>query len=107
MTNKQATIDGLLACGFTEEVGRSSKYRCFNVPDGIASTTNAYLVGKAGALRALRGSNTAISGSVSKTDTKIHKAYQYVGRLSHSIAAISAQGFREIMVRHARGEINE
>lgn len=78
MNQKQATIAGLIALGFVEEV-RSRKYRCFNepVPQGVPFVT--YLVGKSGALRKCRVGNNTIANSVSLTDSVNHKALAYVG----------------------------
>lgn len=81
ISRKQATIIGLESCGHIEELGRSRKYRCFreDVPTGVPART--FLVGKSGALRVITAGHSAISDSISRTDTKQHAAFAYVGRV--------------------------
>lgn len=71
--SKQETIDGILALGYTEIEG-SKKYRVFQKPN----SQQRLLVGNRGALRLTK---TTISKSVSKTGTREHRAYAYVGSL--------------------------
>ena len=106
MNNKQATIAGILACGYEEEPGRSRKYRCFNKPAPEGVPTRTLLVGKSGALRVIPESCSAISESLSKTDSKVHKAYQYVGRMADRIDWLPAPKCREIVAQFVRGEIS-
>lgn len=106
MNNKEATIAGLEACGYIEDRGRSSKFRCFDkpVPEGVPTCT--YLVGKSGALRYIRPQDSAISDSVSRTNTRSHAALRYVGRLSQSVKdGISPEQYNDIRVAAVKGDI--
>lgn len=92
MANKgktQATIDGLLACGFTEQEGKSRKYRYFQDKD----STLTYLVGRSGAFR--RAPLGLVSKSVSLTDGSVHNAFIYIGRICDS-CELSVDQFRRI-----------
>lgn len=104
LNNKEATIAGLEACGYIEDKGRSSKFRCFDkpVPEGVPTCT--YLVGKSGALRYIKPQHSAISDSVSRTDTRTHAAFRYVGRIA-SVCEITAEQFDDIRVAAVKGEI--
>ena len=73
LNKKNATIKGLLACGFTEEPGRSRKYRTF------VGRTATFLVGKSGAFRR---TYSTIALSRSLTGSKLHDAFEYVGRFA-------------------------
>ena len=106
LNNKEATLAGILACGYIEEVGRSKKYRVFmqDVPNGVPS--NRWLVGKSGALRYIPVGLSAISDSLSRTDSETHRAFRYVGRLSVAIKdGIDASQYRNIWSSVVRGEI--
>ncbi|HMA78149.1 MAG TPA: hypothetical protein VKP88_03320, partial [Candidatus Paceibacterota bacterium] len=81
MTKKsktEATIDGLLACGFVEVPGKSRKYRYFY--DGFSDLV--YLVGSNAAFR--RASKGLVSKSVSLTGMSVHNAFMYIGRICDS-----------------------
>ena len=91
LSKKQATINGLLACGCIEETGRSTRYRAFVSNADLPVT---YLVGNAGAVRRTRGT---IAESVSLTGNNIHAAYEYVGRVAPSCELTPGQ-FRHLCV---------
>ena len=72
-SNRQLTINGLLACGATEVIpSPSSKYRTFRDP---ARNDAFFFVGPSGALRY----GERVTGSMSWTDTRRHRAYREVG----------------------------
>lgn len=77
MNSKALTIAGLLARGYVETPSTSRKYKVFARPD----SDRKYLVGSAGGLRVVTG-NGPISGSVSLTGTRAHKAFQAVGKFA-------------------------
>lgn len=98
MANKgktQATIDGLLACGFTEQEGKSRKYRYFQDKD----STLIYLVGRSGAFR--RAPLGLVSKSVSLTDGTVHNSFIYIGRICDS-CELSVDELRRIRSEAAR-----
>jgi hypothetical protein len=105
LNNKEATIEGLFACGMIEEF-RSRKYRVFR-PDGPEGVPQPrWLVGKSGALRYIAAQNSAISDSVSRTDSSSHRAFRYVGRLAQAVrGGIDADKYRDIWSAVRRGEI--
>lgn len=104
LNNKEATIAGLEACGYIEDRGRSTKFRCFDkpVPEGV--TTVTYLVGKSGALRYIGPNGSAIADSCSRTNTKSHAAFRYVGRLAQA-CQLTPEEFNDIRVAAVKGEI--
>ena len=77
MNSKALTIAGLVSRGFSEMPSTSRKYKVFARPD----SDRKYLIGSAGALRVVVG-NEPISGSVSLTGTRAHKAFQAVGKFA-------------------------
>ena len=103
MNNKEATIAGLLKCGL-REVHRSRKYRCFEEPKPVGVPFRTFLVGKSGALRVITAQCTQISESISRTNSKQHKAFQYIGRLGVDVSPEKAQ---EIYSEYVRGVISE
>lgn len=73
-SNRQLTINGLLACGWREvKPAPSRKYLAFDRTDG----QGRFFVGKSGALRWSRTGKA--SDSLSITDNARHKAYREVG----------------------------
>jgi hypothetical protein len=88
LSKKQATINGLLACGCVEVFGRSTKYRCFT----MGAVT--YLVGRGGGLRRTK---STIANSYSCTGSRIHAAYEYIGRIAPS-CELSVGQFRHLCV---------
>ena len=73
MSNRQLTINGLLATGAAEVIPSPSKvYRTFTDPTFLYAF---YFVGKSGALRYGQFSKT----SRSLTDTPRHKAFREIG----------------------------
>ena len=84
MTAKQATIDGLKARGFTQDVtAKSSKYLVFCKP----GFNRRYLVGGAGGLRVILTGQT-IASSTSLTGSRSHLAFQAVGRCAASLTSV-------------------
>jgi hypothetical protein len=103
-SKKQLTIDGILACGYVEEVGRSRKFRCFNKPAPEGVPTRTLLVGKAGALRSISESCSSLAESRSITGTRLHAAYAYVGNLIPN-CVLTADQSRKVVVDHTKGLI--
>ncbi len=75
MNNRDATIAGLVAVGYTQEPIRSSKYLAFAREDVACD----YLVGKSGALRK-KPCGGPISTSSTLTGGRFHRALREVGR---------------------------
>jgi len=83
-SQKQLTINGLLACGWTlDENARSSKYLVYVRPD----VGRRMLVGKSGALRMTTTSRPAISDSLSLTGTSFHRALRTIGSRKDSYSS--------------------
>ena len=73
MTNRDLTIAGLLATGAAEVLpSPTKKYRTFRDPQ---RNDAFFFVGRSGALRY----GERITGSLSLTDTRRHRAYREVG----------------------------
>lgn len=98
LNNKQATLAGLRACGAVETF-RSSKYRTFILDRAT------YMVGKSGALRAVRPETAPLHHSLSYTDKPRHSALRYVGRIAAVTPDLKAEQFTEIFKAVLRGEI--
>jgi len=81
MSNRQATINGLLQLGFRRNYLRDTrKYEVYMLEDARANAVGMqFLIGKQGALRLCRV-GSSIAESKSLTDMPVHKALQYVGR---------------------------
>ncbi len=82
MSNRQLTINGLLACGWREvKPAPSRKYLTFE----RASTDGRMFVGKSGALRWCFGGT--IAGSISLTDGPKHRSYREVGNPAYRFSS--------------------
>ena len=85
MTVTQATIDGLKARGFTQDMtARYSTYLVFRKPN----LERKYLVGRSGALRVVSAGQT-IASSLSLTGSKSHLAFQAVGRSAGCLTSVA------------------
>ena len=75
MNNRQLTINGLTACGWTRD-GKTAKYVVFTRPE----TDQQLFVGKSGALRwSVKGT---VKDSISMTNGPRHRAYREIGNPS-------------------------
>ncbi len=82
MTNRNKIIAGLTALGFVQDTNaRTSKYLVFKEP----GKSNAYLVGKSGALRK---TNSTVAKSISLTDAKVCKVIMTVGERANEYKTV-------------------
>lgn len=88
LNKKQATIKGLLACGYTEDPGRSRKYRAF------IGKRHTFLVGPSGALRR---THTTIAASRSFTGNKLHGGFEYAGRFSVRCPSLTKEQYVRVV----------
>ena len=98
LTKKQATINGLIACGAKIDYARgdrSSRYTYYVIGEVT------YLIGKGGAFRRTR---TTVAESFSLTGTRLHAAYEYIGRIALS-CELSAGQFRHLYVEVLRNGV--
>lgn len=98
INNKEATIRGLLAVGFSETY-RSNKYRTFHREGGRVT----WMVGKSGALRLTQG---PLSNSITYTDKVQHRAFRYIGRLHEVVKnGIDTERYQDIWKAIVVGDI--
>jgi hypothetical protein len=88
-SNKQRTIDALIASGGVEIAGASKLYRVFRVewPDG---RVYRYLVGRSGALRCCRD-DEPIAASKSLTGGRLHRHLIAGGTIGNFMSAVAVE----------------